>query len=98
VHVLQIATGKLFRGAKVQENSLVATLFSNSARMFDEVVTRAGTVAWTDSLRDRTPSLVYRVNEAIEGEENRQGVIRSFGADACSLASSATPIEIWLRA
>lgn len=87
--VLQIATGKLFRLGKARENALTATLFSNSSRMFNELVIKAGTVAWTNALGTRTPSLVYKVNEAIEGDagplEEIQSVLARQARDMMAL-------------
>lgn len=80
--MLQIATGKLFGRGTLRINTLSGTLFSNALRLFDPVVTQAGTLMWTDSLRERTPSVVYQVREAIEGDESQPGVVISYGVDA----------------
>ena len=80
--MLQIATGKLFRQGTLRTNTLTGTLFSNAMRLFDPVVTQAGTLTWTDSLRERTPSLVCQIREAIEGDEVQPGVVVSYGVDA----------------
>lgn len=79
--MLQIATGKLFTGPVQRENQLTGTLFSNAARMFEPLVTAAGSVQWTDSLRNRTPSMTYHVTEAIEGDGEKPGLIVSHGVD-----------------
>jgi hypothetical protein len=62
--MLQIATGKLFRRGTLHTNTLTGTLFSNALRLFDAVGTQAGTLTWTDALRERTPSLVFPDHEA----------------------------------
>ncbi len=80
--MLQIATGKLFKGGTLRVNNLTGTLFSNAMRLFDPVVTEAGTLKWTDALRDRTPSLICQIAEAIEGDEARPGVVMSYGIDS----------------
>lgn len=80
--MLQIATGKLFRQGTLRINSLTGILFSNAMSLFDPVVTPAGTLTWTDALRERTPSMVCQVREAMEGEELRPGVVLSYGVDS----------------
>lgn len=94
--MLQIATGKLFRRGTLRINTLSGTLFSNALRLFDPVVTQAGSLTWTDSLRERTPSLVYQVREAIEGDETQPGVVVSYGVDAY-LQDFATLMTFYLQ-
>lgn len=80
--MLQIATGKLFTRPAFRNNQLTGTLFSNAARMFEPLVTKAGTVQWTNALGVRTPSMTYHVNEAIEADKSGRSVIISFGVDS----------------
>lgn len=80
--MLQIATGKLFTGPVFRENQLTGTLFSNAAKMFEPLVTKAGTVQWTNALRVRTPSMTYHVTEAIEGGGPSEGLVISYGVDS----------------
>lgn len=80
--MLQIATGKLFRQGTLRINNLTGVLFSNAMRLFDPVVTSAGTLTWTNALREHTPSFVCQIREAMEGDEVRPGVVFSYGVDS----------------
>lgn len=81
--MLQIATGKLFRQGILQRNVLRGVLYSN-LRMFGEqkVVTNAGQLLGVHALRAaHIHSLIYEIEELIEGDAAAPGVIRSFGID-----------------
>lgn len=80
--MLQIATGKLFHGPILRVNKLRGTLFSNMSRLPPQgLTTKAGNLGSTDTLAERTPSLIYEVDEAIEGEKLAPGLITSYGVD-----------------
>ncbi|MEI7613274.1 MAG: hypothetical protein WCK63_10215 [Betaproteobacteria bacterium] len=80
--MLQIATGKLFHGPVLRVNKLRGTLFSNLSRLpYQGITTKAGNLCSTNTLEERTPSLIYEVDESIEGEKLAPGLIASYGVD-----------------
>lgn len=81
--MLQIATGKLFRKGVLKRNALRGVLYSN-LRMFGEqkITTMAGQLLGVHALRAlHGHSLVYEIEELIEGDAIAPGVICSFGID-----------------
>ena len=77
--MLQIASGKLFRGKPVHRNELRGVLYTN-LRMYNQVVdTAAGRLLYTSTLHD-SKSLVYEFTELIEDDPAAGGIL-SHGID-----------------
>lgn len=79
--MLQINTGKLFTRGIGRTNHLRGVLYSNVHLPRDEaVITRAGTLLDTHSLRSNRP-LVYEIDENIENGAEGPGVLVSHGVE-----------------
>ena len=77
--MLQIASGKLFRGKPVHRNELRGVLYTN-LRMYNQVIdTAAGRLLYTSTLHD-SKSLVYEFTELIEDDPAAGGIL-SHGID-----------------
>ena len=71
--MLQIASGKLFKGTPAHRNELRGVLYTN-LRMYNQVIdTAAGRLLYTSTLHD-SKSLVYEFIEHIEGQLLSHGI------------------------
>ena len=71
--MLQIASGKLFKGTPAHRNELRGVLYTN-LRMYNRVIdTAAGRLLYTSTLHD-SKSLVYEFIEHIEGQPLSHGI------------------------
>lgn len=78
--MLQINTGKLFTRGVGRTNRLRGVLYSNLYLRDDPIITAAGTLLGTNSTRE-TLSLIYELDERIEEELIRPGVLVSHGIE-----------------
>lgn len=78
--MLQINTGKLFTRGVGRTNRLRGVLYTNLYLRDDPIVTAAGTLLGTNSLRENL-FLVYELDERIEEEPVGPGVLVSHGIE-----------------
>jgi hypothetical protein len=82
LYMLQIATGKLFRGPTLMTNHLRGVLFSNLDRLPKSgILTSAGKLGSVDVLQPRSSSFIYEIKELIEGDKLAPGMIAGYGVD-----------------
>jgi hypothetical protein len=86
--MLQINTGKLFTRGVGRTNRLRGVLYSNLCLRDEPIVTAAGTLFGTNSLRENL-SLIYEIDERIEEEPVGPGVLASHGIEPYLLDFSA---------
>ncbi|ESZ65827.1 hypothetical protein [Mesorhizobium sp. L103C131B0] len=78
--MLQINTGKLFARGVGRTNRLRGVLYSNLYLRDEPIVTAAGTLLGTNSLRENL-ALIYELDERIEEEPVGPGVLVSHGIE-----------------